>query len=297
MKKIKKVICIMCVFCLLFSTTVYAEAASDETVTFVEMSFGSDEKDYITVSSNGIAENNLPAFMPGHLTTVPDSSNISPRSIFGSDGREQVTNYSAFPYTAICYIITKWPNGRTTSGTGWLFNKDSMVTSAHCVYNEDFGGGAVAMKVYPGKNGLNLPFGEIRGTRFVIDGRYELSPTASYDSALVKLNAEIGNECGYFGYTCNGGTIGDTITVTGYPGDKGLDINNDVPYQWTMSGRLNTVTINQLSYLIDTYDGQSGAPVYLANSNIAIGIHHGTAIVANTATRINDFLYQLMVDF
>ena len=297
MKKIKKVICIMCVFCLLFSTTVYAEAASDETVTFVEMSFGSDEKEYITVSSNGIAENNLPAFMPGHLTTVPENSNISPRSIFGSDGREQVTNYSAFPYTAICYVVTTWPNGGTTSGTGWLFNEDSMMTAAHCVYNEQYGGVATGMKVYPAKNGTNLPYGEVEGKSYVLDGRYAEYPSTSYDYALIKLKSSVGNQCGYFGYTYNGGSIGDTITVTGYPGDKGLDINNDVPYQWTMSGRLNTVTTNQLSYLIDTNHGQSGAPVYLTNSNIVIGIHHGSAVVANTAMRINEELYQMMIDF
>lgn len=305
MKKFLKVMCIVCTLCMLFTTTVYAEESTGENDIFVAMSFGSDEKEYITVNSNGVCENDLPTVMPGHFASGSENSLVAPAAIFGSDGREKVTNYSSLPYTAICFIITTWPNGGTTAGTGWMFNEDSMMTAAHCVYNSEYGGAAIGMKVYPAKNGINTPYGEIRATNFVINSHWEESllgdVSAEYDYALVKLETPIGNECGYFGYTYNGGSIGNTITVTGYPGDKAENENGVVVesllYQWTMSGRLNTVTTRQLSYLIDTNHGQSGAPVYLTNSNIAIGIHHGSAVVANTAARITENIYQLMIEF
>lgn len=281
------------------TTSVYATEFETVTDVLYSYTYGTDEIETLTFTSSAINADNLVSLQDINVTGNNDF--VMPTVIIGSDGREMVDDYNDTPYTAICYIVTTWPNGGKTVGTGWMFNEYCLMTAAHCVYNSEYGGASVSSKVYPAKNGLNNPYGYAYSTGFTVNSWWTDSEATYYDYAVVRLNSNIGEQCGYFNYACAGGSIGDTITVTGYPGDKYIT-NNVVDesqiYQWTMSGRLNVVTTRGLSYMIDTYSGQIGSPVYIAGTNIAIGIHTGSnSTIENRGTRISENIYQLMQSY
>ena len=104
----------------------------------------------------------------------------------------------------------------------------------------------------------------------------------------------MGDVCGYFGYASNSGSIGTNVTISGYPGDKNPYTNDR--NQWKMRGKLTLVTSNRLWYLIDTYVGQSGAPIYNDNRTV-IGIHSSGYTVTNAGTKISAAIFNHMQNF
>jgi V8-like Glu-specific endopeptidase len=71
------------------------------------------------------------------------------------------------------------------------------------------------------------------------------------------------------------------VNNSGYPGDKPFGT------QWFNAGAITQVTNRKIYYMIDTYGGQSGSPVwrFLNGQRHGVGIHaYGGC--PNSATRI-----------
>lgn len=234
---------------------------------------------------------------PGFAGTAPLNepieSNISPRSIFGEDDRTPVTNYNTLPYRAICYVNATFPDGYTGRSTGWLFSPDGVVVAGHSIYKPDRGGWASSVVVYPARNNNNRPYSS-EAYEFGIATPYAESQDVNYDYGLLKLEQPLGNTVGYLGYAYNGGAVGNTVRVIGYPGKY----NGVTQYiQYESSGIIQNVNANRLYYTAETSDGQSGAPVFLGSSNTVIGVNTHGATNTNRGKRIHYDMYAWMSEW
>ena len=168
--------------------------------------------------------------------------------------------------------------------SGWLFNGHSncFLTAGHCVTGN--------LQVAE----FNVPLSDSNGSINVSD------PDDQYpvdDSSRQGIGAGVGEDWGYFGCFNNSNTglspleaqgdsytlalpsavnAGDQIRITGYGSTGGSVDPRWNQAQKTQVGPHATFDGNRLGYGTDTTGGNSGSPVVLENTGIAIGIHtHG----------------------
>lgn len=211
--------------------------------------------------------------------------NVLGGSIIGADSRTRVNPTTVHPARAIALV--------TFSGggcTGWLINKNTVVTAGHCVHSGGSGGDWRSnVRVYPGRNGSSSPYGSCTAKRLYSVNGWTNSKDEAFDYGAIKLNCTIGNTVGWFGYFWQSASLNlFPATVAGYPDDKPVQ-------QWKSVGVIRVSQTRQVFYKNDTRPGQSGAPVYYNRSGCgqcSMAIHtygthgsspHGTD---NHATRI-----------
>jgi len=110
--------------------------------------------------------------------------------------------------------------------------------------------------------------------------------------AIILPNGDLGNRVGYFGFAAlpDNGLQNLLLNNTGYAGDKPFGTT------WFNAGRVTSVTARKIFYMVDTYGGHSGSPVwrYLNGQRHAIGVHaYGGC--PNSATRIITEVYNNML--
>ncbi|HET7463444.1 MAG TPA: hypothetical protein VFJ82_19485, partial [Longimicrobium sp.] len=218
------------------------------------------------------------------------------------DGRERVFDTAHFPYRAIASLEITARDGKRYQGTAWFVSDRTLITAGHCVYvrgaSASTNGWVRSIRVVPGRNGTasgSEPFGAAVATRFrsvagwVNDG----NPESDYGAILLDDGpGPTGKEVGMFGV----GVFGDTalkdlnLNVAGYPADKK---GADAMTLWYDVKKTARVTPRQLFYDVDTYGGQSGAPVYVnqGDDRVAVAIHcYGTSatVTSNAGTRITN---------
>jgi V8-like Glu-specific endopeptidase len=148
-------------------------------------------------------------------------------------------------------------------------------------------------RVSPGRNGAEFPFRTARSTRFSSVNRWVEAQDPDFDIGCIHLDDPLGNEVGWFGV----GALapdeleGFLVNVSGYPGDRGGGTE-----QYHHRNRILRVTERRLFYDVDTFGGQSGAPVWVhetdASPPLAVGIHaYGVGgavdgLEANSAPRV-----------
>jgi glutamyl endopeptidase len=205
-------------------------------------------------------------------------------SVIGGDDRVREGVPGDYPWRSIVYLSTN--QGQCT---GFMLSRDVVVTAGHCVYE---GGWVTSYTAVPGKNGGSQPYGSCSGgiNDVWTTSNWISTGSADYDYGLVKLTCDIGNTVGWFGWWYNTGETltGQYLYVEGYPGDK--------PYatMWWDGDPISSQSATRLSYQIDTYNGQSGSPLYHYNSTTAglcggwcvTGIHtNGAVNNQNSGTR------------
>jgi glutamyl endopeptidase len=206
--------------------------------------------------------------------------------IIGADNRVRINNTVVYPWRAICALKITAKNGSRWIGTGWLVAPRTIITAGHCVYMHDQGGWASKIEVIPGMNDAQRPYGTFTGTTFKSVNGWINSKNRNYDYGAIILpaNARPGAATGYFGYAVKDDSYlkASVLNLSGYPGDKGGN------QQWFMSLKPKSVSSRVINYDIDTFGGQSGAPVWIkiGNDRFCIGIHTNGHISGNSATRI-----------
>ncbi|MEG4286620.1 serine protease [Microcoleus sp. A006_D1] len=208
---------------------------------------------------------------------------LEPETVCGQDDRARISPATNIPWRWICQLIITFPNGQFI-GTGWFIGPRTVMTAGHCVYSKGAGGWAQKIEVIPGMDSSSRPFGSQVGTSFRSSKGWTDSADPNYDyGAIILPNNDLGNRVGYFGFA----TLSDselknlTVNNSGYPGDKPFGT------QWFNAGITTQVTDRKIYYMIDTYGGQSGSPVwrFLNGQRHGIGIHaYGGC--PNSATRI-----------
>ena len=197
----------------------------------------------------------------------------SPHVVFGDDDRTLVQTTTSFPYSPIGLVIATYPNGKSFRGTGFMVSENVFITNAHVVFNSSRGGYATQIVFTPGKNNSSNPFGTATAATVVAPKKYrENESDHDYDYAAVKLNRNIGEDCGYFGYKADANIAGRNVWITGYP----ADYQNYCMYR--CKGVIMSREGRKLKYQIDTYGGNSGSPIYRTYTDLGytvIGIHWG----------------------
>lgn len=233
-------------------------------------------------NSSGVMDAFIPEGMPVEPTT---------REIIGPDNRVRITDTTAYPNSAICYMEMKFPNDDDLYvGTAWMYGKSVAMTAGHCVYDADLGGWADWVRIYPGSNGGTSPYGVYYASVLHTDTKYVESEDSNYDWGLLEFSSDIGSSTGYFGASwTTSSLVGTGIVVRGYPVEKSAQM-------WSMSGSIAASGTFKLSYYIDTTGGQSGSPVYKNDGNYrCVGIHTNYhSFGYNQAERIDESLFDIM---
>ena len=230
---------------------------------------------------------------------LPFDSGVNPNTVIGSDGRTLVTSVNSNPYNRIACLIIKWTDGTVSQGTGFMISSKYMLTAAHCVYNTDLGASAKSITAYFGANGATYSK-SVGASSWSWCSSYPSDTSAKNDWGCIELSSEPNR--GYFsiGYTTTATLESSTLTICGYPGDKAVvsssaTVNGKMRYMYMMSGTPSNVGTYVIDYKMDTYNGQSGAPVY-NSSYVVYGIHNKGYSTYNQSRRLTSALVNAFVD-
>lgn len=228
---------------------------------------------------------------------LPALGGKSIESVIGPDGRKQVSDTTKFPNSAIAFLEVYFPGG-SGSCTGWFIDATRLVTAAHCLYDSSFGGFAIDIDVYPGRNGIVAPYGIFSADDWFVPSKWINTQSPKFDYGVIALNTNIGDTVGWFGVkpqTESDVLLNRNIKVRGYPGDKNYGT------QWNMNGPIQKVNNSRFFYSIDTFGGQSGSPAfgkYGKDCNpCAFGVHTygvGGGWTQNSASRITSKAYNFI---
>ena len=206
--------------------------------------------------------------------------------IIGADNRVRIMNTTVYPWRAICALKITAKDNSKWIGTGFLISPRTLITAGHCVYMHDRGGWAKSIEVIPGMNDASRPFRSGVSTTFRSVQGWTQSKNRNYDYGAIVLPQSYrpGATTGVFGFAAKDDAYirNSVLNLSGYPGDKGGN------QQWFMALRSKAVSSRVITYDIDTFGGQSGAPVWakVGNTRTVLGIHTNGHSSGNSATRI-----------
>lgn len=222
-------------------------------------------------------------------------------SVIGTDERVRIIDTDLWPWRMIAALRMRGPSGAGAIGTGWFIGPKTVLTAGHCVFSTHFfGGWASSVEVIPGLRGAGTdsdlrPFGSVTSDRLSSVDRWIQHEDADFDYGCIHLDEPLGEAVGWFGLASMtpDQLSGFAVNVSGYPADRGAGSE-----QYHATNRVLSVTDRRIFYAVDTFGGQSGAPVWIHEDDdappVAVGIHaYGTGgtpaalgIVANSAPRI-----------
>jgi glutamyl endopeptidase len=215
--------------------------------------------------------------------------------VIGRDDRLRIVTTRDVPWRWICELLVKFPDGAVARATGWLAGPHTVMTAGHVVFSSANGGWAREIEVIPGMNANARPFGSQTSTAFrsVTSWIRDMDPEYDYGAILLPSD-ELGTRVGWFGFAA----LSDdqlnvaSVSLSGYPADKPPGT------QWFMNAQLTSVQPRRLNYVIDTFAGQSGSPVWRENNGQfrVVGIH-AYGDVENGATRIVPQVYANVVSW
>jgi V8-like Glu-specific endopeptidase len=250
----------------------------------------------------------------GVLVRLPSEVRYeSEAEVVGQDTRQQVDS-TRIPFRWICSLKVRFRDTDTfnavdfDAGTGLLISPRHVLTAAHNVYAEITGSKGTKAKrrallvwASPGRTGDSFPFGKVESESIAYLSKFEGNLDVRWDYALIKLKKAIGDQTfkslanqplGYWGSKrWASGTIiqplsreylrGQVVNVGGYPKNRNhtqwiaWDVIKDAP------PKVQNKPVNELiTYLTDTSEGQSGAPVWLSfpksNRRYLVAVHQGS---------------------
>lgn len=256
----------------------------------------------VTKSHSGSA-NAEPSRSARHLLVNGKSGPIrSPlESVIGIDERVRILDTDLAPWRMICALRMRGPSGAGAIGTGWFIGPKTLLTAGHCVYSTQFfGGWASTIEVIPGLNGIGdaelaRPYGSATSDKFSSVDRWIQHGDPDFDVGCIHLAEPLGEVVGWFGVGALSPERLESflVNVSGYPADRGAGVE-----QYHARNRVQRITDRRMFYEVDTYGGQSGAPVWIHEEEgappVAVAVHaYGTGgtpsnigITANSAPRI-----------
>jgi len=218
-------------------------------------------------------------------------------SVFLPDNRLEIQSARAYPYSAICSLVSVFAGQRAFLGTGFLAGPRLVLTAGHNVYKHEFGPPfAKVVYVYPGLKGdrRQTPFPWAAAERLLTVEAWTADANRDFDFGAIILPTPLGTDAGWLSVSqFTEGTLQSmTVTVSGYPqNEPGATVQGRGTTQWRDASRL-IVESNRLLHTADTTEGQSGSPVFgyfpdKPDKYQAIGIHNWGYTAFNAATRIN----------
>ncbi len=234
-----------------------------------------------------------------HLRSATEATYGAPtlqpeaESIIGDDGRVKIEGTANYPWRATASLLITARDGTNWIGTAFFIGPRVLATAGHNIFfqgtNTARRGWARSIRVTPGQNGADQPYGNATSSRFFSVRGWTTSGDPEFDYGVIVLDADddLGSQTGWLGFgSYSDETLRSTTGhLTGYPADKGGD------EQWYMARTIDSVSGRQVFYDIDTFGGHSGSAVYRIadGQRRAVGIHaYGVGSrPLNAATRIN----------
>jgi len=228
------------------------------------------------------------------------SALLSSARVLGADGRKRITNTTDYPWRTIAKLKITFPDGKISSCTGAIIGNFHVLTAGHCAYSRGHGGYG-KIKVYPGQNGNYTPFSYANSTKVRTYTQWTTNRDPNHDWALITLDRNIGLYTGWMGLKTASTTSAiykASLNVSGYPLDR---LKGTL---WNSSEKGHSASYYRHFYTMDTYGGESGAPVWrkdgsdryilsihaYGNSSATPGITNGgTRITANKYYKIKQW--------
>lgn len=204
---------------------------------------------------------------------------------------------SVYPWVRICRLRVRCPDqdgqpsGAAIIGTGWFAGPKTIITAGHVLYdvewrardNSEPAWGAMADVWIGYREGLALGHTNSAKFRiadawksFVDAGPVESERRSQIDLGCVQLGEAMFDWPRYFDLNAVGDAAlsGQLATISGYPSDR-----DDTQIQYSASAPIGEVKPTYFYHAVDTFFGQSGAPVWLGGTDTAqpsvVGIHAG----------------------
>ena len=223
---------------------------------------------------------------------LPEANGVpSPEIVCGKDERVQVDPMTSPPYKWVCFLSTYYSKkGLTYVASGFKIylpdvGRTAIVTSGHVTYSKDDGGYPDRITVkFPGQTAII-----VRDQKNMYAApEFISSSDADYDYGLILLPGAGTSDDG-FGWSA---VVPDEelnnrlVTNCGYPNDKPSGT------MWITGGKITSATKTRIMYMNDTFNGESGSPVYTWYGGYwtVVGVHHGATpgkppVCPNIATR------------
>lgn len=216
---------------------------------------------------------------------------VDPESIIGNDDRKRVFDLTEYPFNMICRIVTVFPNGARERSTGWFGGFHTLFTTGHSVYKQENGGYARSISVW------SPTLGQLKVSNWQTSKRWANNGDYDWDIGVVGITDTADSHMG-FEAKSDEFLKKARLNIFGYPGDK------PDKEMWGQTNGAARVYRNMMTYIVDTYAGQSGAPVFTMVKRpdglrpCVLGIHNygvGRANeTANSCTRINSEVYDTL---
>jgi glutamyl endopeptidase len=230
------------------------------------------------------------------LEALVDAGEIEyaePETVCGNDDRVRISPATSIPWRWNCQLIITMANGNASRCTGFFIGRRTVMTAGHCVFSHAAGGWARSIRVIPGKDGASEPFGSQTATSFrsVVGWVNNQDPEYDY-GAIILPNTTLGSRVGFFGFASLSffTLLGLLVNNAGYAGDKPFGT------LWFNAGRITSVTSRRLFYMVDTFGGHSGSPIWMLSGGhrYVVGIH-GYGGCPNKAVRIIEPVFNNML--
>ena len=237
------------------------------------------------------------------LRSAPGAGIPGLETVIGQDERTRIVETDLLPWRMICALRLIGTTG-SAIGTGWLAGPRTIVTAGHCVHHLPFFGGWVQrIEVSAGRDDDRFPFGTVTATRFSALDKWVESADPDFDIGCIHLDEPLGDKTGFFSFATMSPEELTThfVNISGYPADRG---NGE--QQFFHFNRVLSVGPRRVFYDVDTFGGQSGAPVWIQEEvdgpPTVVGVHaYGTGgtpfnlgITANSAPRIIPEVFEII---
>lgn len=215
MKKIKRLLCILCVLSMITSLPVVAADItigneSFQSMTEFEISTG-EEKEVIYEID------------PNCINTIETAGTNQARVIIGEDNREPIDFADGYPSRCIGLVKTSFENDKGAYGTGFVVGSDLVLTSAHVVMSKKYGK-PINISFTPGLNFdgtcfFEEPYISASAINAYCPTNWSKDFDDNYDWCLLKLSKPLGNKTNSLVCFAEDNLKGRKVTITGYAKD------------------------------------------------------------------------------
>lgn len=224
----------------------------------------------------------------GSLRPVAPTTVAIP-SVIDNDDRVLISPTNVDPYRAICALRVSGTIGDGLTGTGWLIDSRTVITAGHCVYDKRIGGWASSVEVIPALDSAARPFGSVVGSRVRSVSGWIQDGSREYDYGAILLDEPVRLEGGFFvPEALSAAEIqGTNVNLAGYPSDR-----ENGTRLFFHAREVREIAARTIQYDIDTFRGQSGAPVWVTlrdGRRLVVAIHTNgieRPVIFNSGLRI-----------
>ena len=202
------------------------------------------------------------------------------RTVFDMDNRVTVKNTGEYPYSAIAYMVVKGKCGCGWTGSGFMVDRNKLLTAAHCLVCSKHSEWAKSITFYFG-------FRNKSSYRYKYNGKWtayagnlfrDREYSVDWDYGCVKLYKNVGDKVGWLGsyWGMSDSQIANQfLYVAGYR-------DGVLKYDY---GFADAKSSQHIKYRMDTQPGNSGGPVF-TRDYYAIGINIAENDSHNTGYRL-----------